>query len=180
MKGLPMRAKSYKQTLANNRSAGRYYAAMAGLPANQMDIEPVPAALKPKKTGLVRNDPLEKDIQKDIISMLRIHPRVALVEAHNSGAAYMPGKNGEEFPMWFNHIYMKGLRMPDVHATLKGGARRLVIEVKRPPWTKPRDDREREQAKYLEVINDAGGIGIFATCVEDVIDALESAFNFVE
>jgi hypothetical protein len=175
-KRFAMPKKSYRDTLRANDAAQRMYANLAGKPVKEEWLNNVP--LSKKRTAPVHRDgrrPLEKDIQKDIISMLRVHPKVALVEAHNSGAAYMTGRNGEEFPMWFNHIYMKGLRMPDVHATLKGGARRFVIECKRPPFKGPRDEREREQAAYLKVINEAGGIGIFATSVDDVLNVLEDA-----
>lgn len=34
--------------------------------------------------------------------------------------------------------------------------------------TKPTDQREHEQAAFLQMVRDAGGVGIFATCVEDV------------
>jgi len=47
-------------------------------------------------------------------------------------------------------------------------ARMFAIECKRRNWTKPTDQREHEQAAFLQMVRDAGGVGLFATCVEDV------------
>ena len=43
--------------------------------------------------------------------------------------------------------------------------------------TKPTDQREHEQAAFLQMVRDAGGIGVFATCAEDVIKEFNVEFS---
>lgn len=50
-----------------------------------------------------------------------------------------------------------------------------AVEVKKPGWTKPTNDRERAQAAFLLHVQQRGGIGIFATCPEDYVRAVEEA-----
>ncbi len=56
-------------------------------------------------------------------------------------------------------------------------ARMFAIECKRRNWTKPTDQREHEQAAFLQMVRDAGGVGIFATCAEDVLNAFNVEFS---
>lgn len=116
--------------------------------------------------------PLESDIQRAIIGLLLAHPKVGLVERSNSGAALETAEDGTRRYIQFNRVYAKGLRKVDLDCTLKDG-RRLVIEVKRPPWTGPKTPREIEQGAYIQCINELGGLGLFATSVDCVIRALD-------
>jgi hypothetical protein len=51
---------------------------------------------------------------------------------------------------------------------LHGGTGRfLAIECKPPGWTTPRNARERAQQAFIEHVRQLGGIGGFATSVED-------------
>jgi len=50
-----------------------------------------------------------------------------------------------------------------------------AVEVKKPGWTGPTNDRERAQAAFLLHVQRLGGIGIFATCVEDYAHAVREA-----
>jgi len=115
----------------------------------------------------------EAEIQKAIIRFLLQHPAVAMVERINSGAVYGDAGNFIRFhtlmlPKRYRHIRM---RVVDLNVMLNDG-RRMAIECKRDGWKSPMGDREREQAAYLAHVREAGGIGIFATCVEDVAVAL--------
>lgn len=42
------------------------------------------------------------------------------------------------------------------------------IECKKKGWTKPINEHERAQARWLHAVNLAGGIGRFVTCLEDL------------
>lgn len=50
----------------------------------------------------------------------------------------------------------------------------VAVEVKKPGWTKPSNDRERAQANFLGVVNKMGGIGMFATSVEQYVTAMRA------
>ena len=82
----------------------------------------------------------------------------------------MTGRDGKEMPVTFNRIIRSPvqMRISDFWGILRDG-RPLAIECKRRSWTKPTDQREHEQAAFLQMVRDAGGVGIFATCAEDVI-----------
>jgi hypothetical protein len=180
--------KSYRETLRDNRRGENAWAAAFGKPI-PYPSEQLPILLKPKKTAIQLPTRSEGDVQRDIISLLTKHPKVALVERINSGAMAATGADGKQYPIKFHRIYKSGLASPDVHVTLKGNARRMVIECKRPDWKAPdfatlekRDGlipenraRELAQWRYLQTIISAGGIGIFATSIDDVLNALEAA-----
>jgi hypothetical protein len=44
----------------------------------------------------------------------------------------------------------------------------FAVEVKRPGWKAPTDDRERAQSAFLTNVRALGGVGLFAQSVEDV------------
>lgn len=120
--------------------------------------------------------PLETDIQRAIIEFLLRHPKIGLVERINSGAAVGENSHGKKTFVRFNKIYAHNLRRVDIDCTLTGpsiGGKRFVIEVKRPPWTKPTDQREIEQANYIDLIYSLGGHGMFAVSVEQVAAYLD-------
>ena len=75
--------------------------------------------------------------------------------------------------MTFNRIIRSPvqMRMPDFWGLYHGkfGVLPFAIECKRRNWTKPTDQREHEQAAFLQMVRDACGVGLFATCAEDVI-----------
>ena len=154
------------QMLANQKSEAMY-AAFRGIEPRALPIPPGPV----KRVTQPSLIPLERDVQKTIIAGLRLHPDVGLVERVNSGTAVEQNADGSKRYIDFHHVYPVAghprMRPSDLHVTLRGG-RRLAIEVKRPGWKKPTDEREREQAAYLNHIQALGGYGIFATCWEDV------------
>jgi len=115
----------------------------------------------------------EAEIVAAISELLSRHPRVLIAIRMNSGAASYEASTGRYAPVWFHRFlrYPEKMRMPDFIGWLIDG-RPFAIEAKRPTWTRPRDDREREQAIYLEAIRKIGGIGIFATSADQVAAAL--------
>jgi hypothetical protein len=60
-----------------------------------------------------------------------------------------------------------GSGLPDIWGLLWCGLF-FAIEVKRPGWKKPTDDRERLQAFVLELVRESGGIAGFVTCLDEV------------
>ena len=112
--------------------------------------------------------PYEQDIQKAILTQLAYHPLVAWCGRINSGAAMLPCGRGKMRPVKFNTI--KGCS--DIIGQLRDG-RFLAIEVKRPPWTRPTDDHEREQEAFLNQVKRAGGVAFFATSIEEVRKGLD-------
>lgn len=118
---------------------------------------------------------LEKDVLRAVGQLLAYHPRVAFALRMNSGMASYEAKTGKYQPVWFHEwVRGAGYRMSDyMGATLDG--RIFAFECKRPGWTKPRDQREREQAAFLAAVRKAGGIGEFVTDAEAAHIALRSS-----
>ena len=147
------------------------------------------ATMPPPKKQRAAPRQLEAPVVQAISELLAVHPRVIWAARFNSGAASYEvagydGERGRYAPVWFHKFVRmpEKMRMPDffglVHTDAKcnlrlGGSWPIAIEAKAPGWTKPRDDREREQAAFLKMIRNAGGIGIFATSAEDVAAALK-------
>lgn len=167
----------FREQLQKNQNSLDILAALSGKPRIIIDMPP------PRKKRAIKVEsniskpvksktPLEADIQRAIIDMLLVHPKVGLVERINSGTAQETAADGTKRYIQFNRIYRKGLRKVDLDCTLTDG-RRLVIEVKRPPWFSPKNLREQEQGAYIQVINDLGGVGLFATSVDCVIEKLK-------
>lgn len=175
--------KSLRQTLEENQAVNDFYSDLMGKPRVHNKLL---AEMGPKKEAKARKEPvfklthpplpLEKDIQKSIIEMLLKHPKIGLVERINSGAAVGEDSRGNKTFVRFNKIYAHNLRKVDIDCTLKGpiiGGKRFVIEVKRPPWTKPTDQREIEQANYIDLVYSLGGYGMFAVSVDQVLSYLD-------
>ena len=117
---------------------------------------------------LKMTEPTEAQTQYAIRAYLAHCRAVAWHGRINSGAAMLPsGKPGAFRPVKFHDID----GCSDIVGQLKDG-RFLAIEVKRPSWKKPTDDRERKQAAFLEQVNQAGGVGFFAGSVEKVKEVL--------
>jgi len=55
---------------------------------------------------------------------------------------------------------------------LTRGGRFLAVETKAPGWTYTGKPREAAQLRFLNLVNAKGGVGLFATSVEDVERAL--------
>lgn len=48
----------------------------------------------------------------------------------------------------------------------------VAVEVKRPGWSQPENDRDRAQLNFLTQVNALGGIGFFCTHVDQYIERL--------
>lgn len=173
-----MPKKSLREKHLENDKAHDMYAALYGKPKMQMPD------VKPKREIVNHSDKheLEASVIAEISKYLAMHPKVLFACRSNSGAAYMAGRDGKDMPVQFNRIIRSivPMRLSDFWGELGEAeiidgeviilwSKRFAIECKRRNWTKPSDQREHEQAAFLQMVRDAGGIGVFATCVEDVI-----------
>lgn len=165
---------TYRDQLLRNQATMNMYADLAGKP--RVEIPGIPPAPKPRAPRAEPPAvPLERDIQKQIIDGLRMHPLIGMVERVNGGTAIEKNQDGSDRYIKFHHVYPvdgQFLRSVDIHCTLKPSGRRFVIEVKRPGWTKPMDERERNQAAYIQHVRKCGGFGMFATSWDQVSDKL--------
>ena len=99
----------------------------------------------------------EAEIQSACLGYLKAHPKVAWAERMNVGNFRLKGSSWVRFGF-------KGLS--DIIGQLKNGIF-LAVEVKR-PGEAPTED----QQKFLDMVENNGGLSIIAQCVDDVRDGL--------
>ena len=143
---------------------------LAGMEAGQ--LPPVRPRAAPRQ--------LEGPVVAAISELLAVHPKILWIARFNSGAASYEAATGRYAPVWFHRVLREPekTRVPDFFGLMyKSGFRYvpIAIEAKAPGWTKPRDDREREQAAFLAMVRSCDGLGIFATDAEQVAEALRDA-----
>lgn len=135
---------------------------------------PEAAQERVKRAARQSTEPLEKEIQAEILDYLKAHVNVRALCRINSGVM----QEGERF-IRMNTVYGKKngmyMRMADIQAIHWPSGRAIAIEVKRGSWKQPSGKREHEQAAYLECVREAGGLAIFATSVDEVRRLLEAA-----
>ena len=119
---------------------------------------------------------MEGPVVAAISELLAVHPRVLFAVRQNSGSASYETKSGKWAPVDFYRILTHGkdtqpLTITDFWGILRGG-RVLAVEAKAPGFREPRTEREFKQANFLMLVRNCGGIGIFATSVDQVATAL--------
>jgi len=151
-----------EQQEASQRSMN-FYAAMADKP----DV-PLGPPLPPKRSRAPSRTqseiPLEKDVQRNVLAYLHLHPKVAFVGRFNRGTVNIE-RNGRLVPYKMNTIP----GFPDVHGMLKSG-RPFYFECKR-LHTKPTEDQQR----FLDLAQKFGALAAVIRCVEDARDAIKDA-----
>jgi len=116
----------------------------------------------------------ESEVQSEIIDYLVRHPKVALVTRINAGAVF----DANDAFIRFHHIYVPhqfkkskiekvDLKISDLTVIMTDG-KFCAIEVKSGDWTKPCNEREYAQQRYLNHIDAHKGIAFFAASVDDV------------
>lgn len=113
--------------------------------------------------GFVHVAVKETAIQKDVLDLLRKHPKVAWAHRFNSAAGQLMYPDGKSSR--FMRFGFPG--MADIMGQLRGSGRFLAIEVKR-PGEKPTDD----QIAFLDAVNGAGGVGFVAYRLDCVLENL--------
>lgn len=131
----------------------------------QLSADPEKAAAHPvtvpvKRTYKASGNPLEKDILKAIMQLLKKHPKIAKVWRQNSGVF-------REGDRWIRANTATG--MSDIMGVLKNG-RMLAIEVKTETGVV-----KAHQHEFLNSIANAGGLAFVARSVDDVMEKLEAA-----
>jgi hypothetical protein len=159
------RPKSMRETLAENRASETKWAQAFGVPLRE--DAPMPKE-KRVRAASVPSDDTEAPVIKAVGELLAAHPLVLFAVRQNSGAMYYENSQRQQVPVWFYRWARSRVKMriTDYWGLLIGG-RMLAIECKKPSWTKPTDDREREQQAFIMTVRANGGAGGFATCVED-------------
>lgn len=146
--------KSLRDILLENQAANNFYQAMLGGETPPQVIKIPDAQKKRIKSDVPRTDLLEKYIQKQILMLLKRHPKVQWVARFNSGT-FVSGDR------YISSNSQSG--MSDILGMLKGG-RLFAIECK------SRTGRiQPHQQDFLDLINSGGGLAFIARSVEDVI-----------
>ena len=117
---------------------------------------------------------LEAEALRAVRQLVAVHPKIDWILRVNSGAASFEAKTGKWQPVKF-HEWVRSpvaFRMPDLYGKMVDG-RDIALEIKRPDWKKPSDQREIEQAAFLHRVRDHGGIGEFVRSVEEAQRAIE-------
>lgn len=98
------------------------------------------------------------------------------VERRNSGGMHGSRKRADGIIKssftWFQEVLVGDGKVLDLEGMTWDG-RVWGIEVKGGDWTKPQDDRERAQARRIDLINRCGGYAIFLTSPEQAHDFFE-------
>lgn len=166
----PTAKKSLRETLADNQKAMRYYAAMSGKPSHEPAL-----VMPPKKERVTRepSDDTEAPVLRAVGELLAKHHTVLFAIRQNSGMRYSEYTNAagekKESYTWFYkwaRRRSKNMRITDYWGLLTDG-RMFAIECKRPSWTKPTDDREREQLEFILTVRYAGGLAGFARSADE-------------
>ena len=116
----------------------------------------------PVKLTLTPYVPTEAQVQASIVEAIT-KLRLGQCVRYNSGGMY---NTAEQF-IRFNSA--KG--HSDLAGVLNGG-RAYYLEIKRPGWKGPKDDREHDQAAFLDRMRAAGAIAEFVTSVDAALAAL--------
>lgn len=121
------------------------------------------AKRKPKPFKLTPYTPTEAQVQASIVDAIR---KLGLGEVvrYNSGAMY----NAKQQYVRFNSAPGHS----DTAGTLKPSGRAFYLECKPPGWKGPRDERERDQAAFLDSMRACGAIAEFVRSVDEALAAL--------
>lgn len=122
----------------------------------------LPQPEKPVKCKSKAERPLEKDVQRKILSLLKRHPKVAWAERMNTGS-FKIGANAVDKGRYLKFGFVG---CSDIFGQLKTG-QFLAVEVKRKGGK-----LSEPQKAFLETVNKNGGIGILAYSVDDVLTRL--------
>lgn len=150
-----------REQMLRNQRAMNMHADLAELPRVEFDIRPAPVKRAPRQPS---ERPLEKDVQKLILSMLRWRKDVVFYGRFNRGTAVYYTQQGEPRHVVFNTVP----GFTDVHGMLNNG-RAFYIEVKRDSKEKPTED----QLEFGAKITAGGGLHCIAWTVEQAQDLLD-------
>ena len=148
-----------KDRIKRNAAGLAMYASAAPADKSRAPIfapEPEKPARAPRKPS---TEPLESDIQRDIIKALRAHWKVAFVGRFNRGQAIEGNRR-----IWYNTVP----GFPDIHG-LTIGAKPFYFEVKRNQASKV----SPEQENFMRMVRKVGGCAGLVYSVETAMELLE-------
>ena len=129
-----------------------------------------PAAPAPR--AAINQHDSEGPVIKAISELLATHPKVLFAVRMNSGSLPYLNAQGKAVPVKFHRVLTgQPVRVVDFTGWLKD-CRPFALEAKRPSWNKPSDERELEQANFLMLIRNLGGIGEFVRSVDEALIAI--------
>lgn len=148
--------KSLRQTLEENQKALDFWAKSHDKPS--ITLTPLLGQVKERAPRKPTAEPLEKEIQADIMKMLRSHPSVIFVGRFNRGTMQSSYGEKQSFTQ-FNTVP----GFPDIHGLIRGG-KAFYIEVKRPGGVVSNDQRE-----FIEKTQRGGALSGVAYSVDDAL-----------
>lgn len=163
--------KSLRETLAETSAAERLWAAAHGTRVRD-DLPAVPAkrirssAATAAKAEAPAKATTEADALKAIAQYLATRGDVIMAVRQNSGMAQSANGAPVYFYRWVRQWSVGDIRIPDIWG-MDAHGKLFAIEVKRPGWKRPTDQREIEQQNFLTMVQEYGGRAGFATSVEE-------------
>lgn len=150
-----------REQMGRNQKALDMHATLSERPRLILDTAPEPVKRAPRQPS---ERPLENDVKKLILSMLRWRKDVVFFGRFNCGSAVYYGQDGKPRHVIFNTVP----GFTDIHGMLTNG-RAFYIEVKRDSKEKPTAD----QIEFGEKIAAGGGLHCVAWTVEQAQDLLD-------
>lgn len=122
--------------------------------------------------------PLERDVQSAILTMLRLHPKVAWAYRVNTGAMVVPetereDENGRKRRTKRRFVRFMFPGCSDIIGQMKDG-RFLAIECKR-PGARTEAQRFEAQAQFLTLVKASGGVAGMAYSIEQAMEIVGGA-----
>ena len=108
-------------------------------------------------------DDSEAPVLKEVGELLAVHPEVVLAVRQNSGGIYRRAAF-----MWFYRVLRKPeeVAISDYWGFLRDGTP-YALECKKPAWKKPSNEREKQQAAFLRLVECVGGKAGFVRSAEE-------------
>ena len=155
--------KSLRDTLATNNAADKFYAAMAGKePAFQVMIAP-----SRQIANRSAPDELEAAVSDEVEAVLCSLPTIIFAVRQNSGAT----AEYVSFWKWVKWRELEPATLPDYWGVATFGF--WCLEAKRRDWTfNPKDDRQRKQKAFIDIVNAHGGRAGFVTSGAAALETL--------
>lgn len=154
------------RSMSGSRKGWTDYMATSAVQAPLIDASELPAQPKRRRPGTVRRPVVKEiEIQRQILTALSLHPKVARIERINVMAGRLIGRDGK--PSRFMRSCRRG--RVDLDGFMTDG-RVIAIEVKKPSTRHTVTD---EQRAYLDQVAAAGGLAGVACSVEEAFAIVE-------
>ena len=158
--GLPAVRGGWSRSMSGSRKGWTDYMATRAVQAPLIDASELPEQPKRRRPGTVRRPVVrEIEVQRQILTALALHPKVARIERINVMAGRLVSRDGK--PSRFMRSCRRG--RVDLDGFTRDG-KIIAIEVKTPAR---RNTVTAEQRAYLDQVSAAGGLAGVACSVEE-------------